>query len=269
MRTQLVWTDKVPDHEGKKQVVWDLCFRPDGSLLVVAVGQRLVIYDAEDGEMRAQKVAHQGDVYTLSANRDGTFVASGGQDKSVSVWTYELAQKYTYTHGDSVQALAFNPVAPNILASCSAVDFAIWTMPSSSLRKLKVVSKILCAAWTSDGQFLALGHLNGAVSIRDGTGQEKLVVDKGPQPVWDLAWLPSKVEAEPYDTLAVACWDGTLSFVSLTGHPVGKERALGFDPTSVRPLPSGDYLALAGADRKVTLFTRDGVKLNTVIEGKD
>jgi intraflagellar transport protein 122 len=32
---------------------------------------------------------------------------------------------------------------------------------------------------------------------------------------------------------------------------------------------NGDYLVIAGSDRKATLMTRDGVKLNTVAESKD
>lgn len=185
------------------------------------------------------------------------------------MWTYELSQKYTYTHADSVQALAFNPVSPAVLASCSTVDFAIWTMPSSSLRKIKVPAKILCAAWTTDGQYLAIGMLNGLVSLRDNSGVEKLVIER-PGPVWDLTWMPSKVEAEPYDTLAIACWDGTLSTYQLAGQQVGKDKQLGYDPTSVKLLGSGDYMVVAGSDKKATLMTRDGlIKLNSVAEGKD
>jgi intraflagellar transport protein 122 len=64
-------------------------------------------------------------------------------------------------------------------------------MPSSSLRKVRVASKILCAAWTSDGQYLAFGMLSGQISIRDGAGAEKLLLERN-APVWDLAWNPSK-----------------------------------------------------------------------------
>jgi len=56
MRTVVAWTDSVPDHEGEKQVVWDLAFKPDGTQLVVAVGRRLVVYNANTGEVMRQKV---------------------------------------------------------------------------------------------------------------------------------------------------------------------------------------------------------------------
>lgn len=177
--------------------------------------------------------AHQGDIHTVSASRDGAYIASGGADKTVSIWTYELGQKYTFTHADSIQAVAFNPVTPNVLASCSAVDFAIWTMPSSSLKKLKVPSKILCAAWTTDGQYLALGMFSGNISVRDMLGAEKVVIERN-APVWDICWMPSRSEGDPFDTLAVACWDSTLSFYQLTGQQIGKDKQLSGDACSVR-----------------------------------
>lgn len=117
-----------PEQDGKKQTVWDIAFKPDGSLMVAAIGKRLVVFDPNDGTVLKQKQAHSNDIYTVSCSRDGLYVASGASDKTVSVWTWELSQKYTYTHADSIQALAFNPVMHNVLASCSSVDFAIWTV---------------------------------------------------------------------------------------------------------------------------------------------
>ena len=31
--------------------IWDLCFRPDGTQIVVAAGNRVLIYDASDGTL--------------------------------------------------------------------------------------------------------------------------------------------------------------------------------------------------------------------------
>jgi intraflagellar transport protein 122 len=51
MRTVVAWTDRVPDRDGIKSVVNDVCFRPDGSQLVAAVGNRVLVYDAVDGDL--------------------------------------------------------------------------------------------------------------------------------------------------------------------------------------------------------------------------
>ena len=212
----------------------------------------------------------------MSVARAGGFIASGGGDKTVNVWNWDLAQKYTFTHADSIQALAFNPVTHNLLASASATDFAIWSMPSTTLKKHKLPSRCCCAAWSSDGQTLALGLHSGVVSLRGLSGAETAVVRRG-APVWDVCWAPAKGAGgggggEAADVLSVACWDGTLSFFTADGAQWGKDRPApnGGDPCSVRPFggSGGDYLVVAGSDRKATLVTRDGVKLSTVAEGR-
>lgn len=199
------------------------------------------------------------------------YIASGSADKVVSLWTWELSQKYTFTHVDSIQAVEFNPVAPSILATASCSDFAIWTMPSTSLRKIKVHSRVCSLAWTTDGDYLAIGMYSGLISIRDTNGVEKMTILRS-APVWDMSWTAPKASSDDqYDTLAVACWDGTLSFYSLTGAQIGKDRALedGVNPCSVKHYGNGDYIVVAGSDRKATLHTRDGIKLSVLAEAKD
>lgn len=41
------------------------------------------------------------------------------------------------------------------------------------------------------------------------------------------------------ETLAVGCWDGTLSHYSLSGESIGEESQLGFDPCCVSYMPNG------------------------------
>ena len=213
----------------------------------------------------------------MSVSREGAYIASGGADKSVSVWNWELSQKYTFTHVDTLQAVAFNPVAANVLATVSAADFAIWTMPSTSVKKVKLPSRACCAGWTSDGQLLAIGLHSGVVTVRDLSCAERYAITRR-EPVWDLCWAPAKgvqvgdaVAPYPVDLLSVACWDGTLSFYTVDGVQVGRDRPApaGGDPCSVRPFFGHDFLLVAGADRRATVVTRDGVKLNAVADASD
>lgn len=50
---------------------------------------------------------------------------------------------------------------------------------------------------------------------------------------------------------------------------IGNEKDLGFDPCSISFFPKGDYLAMSGSDKKVTLWNREGVLLGTVGELDD
>ena len=249
----------------------------DGSLLVVSAGPRLVIFNAVDGLLRVHKVCHQRDIFCLSVSRDGAYIASGGGDKAVSVWNWDLNQKYTFTHADVLQAVSFNPVQTNILATVSAIDFAIWSMPSSSVKKIKLPARACCAAWTSDGQMLTIGLHSGLITMRDLSGVEKYSLRRS-APIWDVHWAVAKgvvvngaTSAYPVDLLSVACWDGTISFYTTNGTQVGRDVASpnGSLPCSISSFSDGEFIIVAGSDKKATLMTRDGVKLNTVAEAKD
>lgn len=56
---------------------------------------------------------------------------------------------------------------------------------------LQVASKVVSLAWTSDGQFLALGLYDGQISIRSRVGEETTTIQRN-APVWTLAWNPDK-----------------------------------------------------------------------------
>ena len=123
------------------------------------------------------------------------------------------------------------------MRSASSADKA----EQKSVAKHKVSSKILTLGWSNDGQYLALGHYDGNVSIRDKNGADKVLIQRN-GPVWSLAWNPSR--EEPYDVVALGCWDATLSFYQLNGMQVGDDRVLGFDPCSVSYFGGGDYVKL-------------------------
>lgn len=61
-------------------------------------------------------------------------------------------------------------------------------------------------------------------------------------------------------------WGQTLSFYNLTGKQIGKDRQLGFDPTSVNFFPSGDYLLIGGSGKQSVLYTTDGIFVGKVAE---
>ena len=75
-----------------------MCFKPDGSQLIVAAGNRVLVYDANDGTMVQPLKGHKDTVYCVAYAKDGKRFASGSADKSVIIWTNKLEGilKYTY-----------------------------------------------------------------------------------------------------------------------------------------------------------------------------
>ena len=82
----------------------------DGQQVLVAVGDRVFIYNAITGEVIDSKRAHKDVVYALAYSKDGQRWASGGADNSVVVWSAEGVGLLKYAHNAKVQCLCFNPV---------------------------------------------------------------------------------------------------------------------------------------------------------------
>ena len=117
---------KVHDREKNEQCIYDLCFRPDGTQLIVAAGQRVLVYDTNDGSLIQPLKGHKDTVYCVNYARDGKRFASGGADKCVIIWTSKLEGILKYSHNDAVQCLAYNPISHQ-LASCAIADFGLWS----------------------------------------------------------------------------------------------------------------------------------------------
>ncbi len=66
--------------------------------------------------------------------------------------------------------------------------------------------------------------------------------------------------------LCVTDWGQNVSFYSLSGKQVSKDRALGFDPCAVAYFSKGEYLMIGGSNKACLLYTKDGVKLGTIGE---
>uniref|UniRef100_A0A8C6Z1B5 Intraflagellar transport protein 122 homolog n=1 Tax=Nothoprocta perdicaria TaxID=30464 RepID=A0A8C6Z1B5_NOTPE len=187
MRAALTWRDKA------EQCIYDLAFKPDGTQLIIAAGNKLLVYDTSDGTLIQPLKGHKDTVYCVAYAKDGKRFASGSADKSVIIWTSKLEGILKYTHNDSIQCVSYNPLTHQ-LASCSSSDFGLWSPEQKSVSKHKTNSKITCCSWTNDGQYLALGMFNGIVSIRNKNGEEKVKIERtggAASPIWSICWNPS------------------------------------------------------------------------------
>ena len=165
MRTTVAWSDKVPERDSIKSCVYNLAFKPDGTQLVAAVGSRVLVYDAVDGDLLHSLKGHKKTLYCVAYAKDGKRFASGGEDKTIIIWTSKAEGILKYSHNDAIQCLCYNGVTQQ-LASGTAGDFGLWSPEQKSVAKHKVQSRILSMSWTNDGTTLTLGHYDGKVCDR-------------------------------------------------------------------------------------------------------
>ncbi|MFT7804423.1 intraflagellar transport protein 122 homolog [Arapaima gigas] len=71
MRAVPTWIDKVHDRDKVEQCIYDLAFKPDGSQLIVAAGNRVLVYDTSDGTLIQPLKGHKDIVYCVAYAKDG------------------------------------------------------------------------------------------------------------------------------------------------------------------------------------------------------
>ena len=136
----------MPERDGVQNCVYDIAFRPDGLQLVAAVGSRVLVYDAINGDLLHSLKGHKDTLYCVAFSRDGKRFASGGADKTIIIWTSKAEGILKYSHNDSIQCLCYNSVTQQ-LASGTASDFGLWSPEQKSVAKHKVQSRVLCMSW--------------------------------------------------------------------------------------------------------------------------
>ncbi|KAG5888430.1 hypothetical protein JTB14_020205 [Gonioctena quinquepunctata] len=262
MRSIPKWVHKIQDSEKLGQSIYDLCFNPEGTQLIIAGGTHVLVYNTTDGSLIQLLKGHKDKVHSVNYARNGEKFASGSADKTVIIWSNKLEGLLKYSHNDSVQCLAFNPLSHQ-LASCALSDFAFWSTEQKAVQKHKTNVRINSCSWTNDGQYLALGLNNGVISIRNKLGEEKSKIERPSSlAVWALSWSTNKEDQT--DTLCVTDWSKTLAFYTLGGKLVGKERNLGYEALRVRYFPQGNFVLIGGLNRACTMYTKDGIKLGMI-----
>lgn len=98
MKIETVWQEQITAKDIYTNAIHDIQYTIDGTQLLCAVGNRILVYDTVDGELIHSLKGHCDTIYTLAVSRDGKRIASGGADKTIIIWTekYEGVCLYMY-----------------------------------------------------------------------------------------------------------------------------------------------------------------------------
>ncbi|KJH46103.1 WD domain, G-beta repeat protein [Dictyocaulus viviparus] len=261
--------------ERYKHCVYDLAFKPDGSELLVAADNKVIIYDGTDGTLL------QDLVYAVAWSHDGTTFASGSADRSVILWTEQHEGTLKYSHSEAIQCLAFSPTS-SLLLSCAIGDFGMWSADEKNVHKQRINGRCCSCAWNRDGNVFAIGTFDGFVHIKNiGNFQKDEYVAKierpGGDPVWALRFCSSRPQDETLsqfhdnesttEVLVVADWSRRVGFYDSEGNSIKRDDLLlNYDPTCVEYIASGRFLLIGGSGRQVTLHTKLGTEIGTVAQ---
>ncbi|XP_044777827.1 WD repeat and SOCS box-containing protein 1 isoform X2 [Neomonachus schauinslandi] len=167
------------------EVVRDLTFAPDGSLILVSASRdkTLRVWDLkDDGNMMKVLRGHQNWVYSCAFSPDSSMLCSVGASKAVFLWNmdkYTMIRKLEGHHHDVVacdfspdgallatasydtRVYIWDPHTGDILMEFGMVRF--WRIDEDYPVQVAPLSNGLCCAFSTDGSVLAAGTHDGSV----------------------------------------------------------------------------------------------------------
>ncbi|MBD2576287.1 hypothetical protein [Oscillatoria sp. FACHB-1406] len=247
--------------EGHSDVVWGVCFSPDGQRIATASLDRTVKVWHPDGRLLTTLFGHRDSVTSVDISRDGS-IASSSWDGTVRLWnvdgTPDLAIQ---AHRGRVYSVRFSRDG-EMLASAGADGMVkIWSRQGRLLQTLSGHrGEVSWASFSPDGSEIASVGQDGTLRLWKIGGQVVKVVRAHQEAANYVVFSPKgDVLATAGEDRAVKLWsrDGRLLRV-LSGHQ-GSVHAIAFSP-------DGQRLASASNDNTIALWNRQG-RLSSVLKG--
>jgi len=242
-------------HDGVQ--VNDVCFLPDGRRLAAACDAGAVVIRPTAGSGEDVRVipAHARRVYSVDADRSGTWLASAGEDRTARIWSLAepgTAAAATFKHSRRVLCARFSPDGRRLLTACEDRIARAWDIASGreAVRFEGHAGPVNWVAITSSGRVLATASSDHTVRLWDAaTGTLRSVLTGPARQVRKVAFTPdgSRVIAVVDDGTA-HIWDAA------SGEAVSVLRAHDAEAWAVAVHPDGRSLVTGGWDGAARLW---------------
>lgn len=216
---------------------------------------------------------------------DGTKFATASSDSIIRIYSLSDGSLESELHGHTkgISDIAFSPINPNILASCSD-DFTIRLWSISKQKCIKIFKKhtyhVTTLKFISKGNLLISGSADETITIWDlSTGKSLKTLAAHSDPVSSLALTPD-------DTLIIsASYDGLMRLFDLESGQCLKtlvynsashgtatastNDVVNFPISAVEISPNGKYILSSSLDGKLRLWDYMGNKVIKTYLGKN
>ena len=200
---------------------------------------------------------HTGSVYALSWSLSGQYIASGGEDTTVQVWSTTSAQSlYTYRGNagllNSVFAVAWSPDIRYIASGCADKMVQVWEAATGNhlFTYRGHAARVLTVSWSPDGKSIASGSADKTVQVWGIAPEAYLYTYFGhTATIFSAAWSPDgHLIASGGADKTVQVWEAT------TGKSVAMYHGHSNAVYSISWSPDGKYIVSGGADRTVQVW---------------
>lgn len=211
------------------------------------------------------KAAHKGSIHTICYNSTGSYVLSGGQDRTICLWnssTHSLIQTYRM-HAHQILDLAVTEDSSKFASCGGDRTVFLWDVRTSKAvsRFSGHLAQVNAVAFTSNAAVLASGSYDGTVKLWDlraSSNNSSNNSNNMSKPIQNLSDAKDSVSAiDIYNhKIFTASVDGKLRTYdlrmgTLATDPVGESNA---PLTSVKVLEDGEAALVASLDSKIRLI---------------
>ena len=156
---------RLPDEakgNTKKDRISDIAYSPDGTMIAVAAGNGIWLYDAQTGQELVQCIGHIDQVVNVAFRPDGKTIASVGigYDGTIRIWDVHTGRNLR-TFRYQVWDVAFSPDGKTITGGSH--DKYLYLLDADTGKLLRTLSEhtgpVLNVAFSPDGKTIAgAGH---------------------------------------------------------------------------------------------------------------
>jgi len=245
-----VWQWENPDPESAW--VAAVAFSPNGRLVAAGTDRGQVLIAQTETWRTLGLFQEPKRVGALSFSPDSTYLAAGGEDPNVRLWSYQTTKAVeTYgPHEGSVAAMAFAPQptrgastgrpSPRVLATVSVDNVLhLWTQTAGNPLEHRIAG-VTTMAFNPVGSLIAAGGPASVRLLRSSPGQppeEQAVLS-----VPNVGALTFSADGK---WLAVAGGEGGVTLWDVATRRQLQQIAVPAPPTSLAISPNGSYLAIA------------------------
>jgi WD40 repeat protein len=190
-------------------------FSPDGSTVAFGAMDGIHVWDTTTSTQRMTINGHSSRVTAIAFSRDGQFLVSGSEDKTIMVWNFSAgAQQPDYVlkgHSGIVLSVAFSPDAKLVVSSSQQDPMRVWSgavsVDESVMEGDTYVIKTI--VFSHDGRHIASGSEDSTIRVWDaGTGRQKYVLEGHEDEINRVVFSPnSQTIASCSRDRTVRLWD--------------------------------------------------------------
>ena len=170
-KTLKVWDAQSGDERmtlvGHEEPVFDCAVSSDGSFIVSGSWDNtLKVWNAQSGAECMNLIGHKNWILCCTVSPNGSFVVSASADYTLKVWDAQSgAERMTLVgHRSWVSGCSVSPNGQLIVSASHDKTLKVWdALSGACLTTFHVDTRLLCCAWSPDGETIVAGGEGGHV----------------------------------------------------------------------------------------------------------